>query len=188
MMKYPDASIVVDPIHFSEFVDQNGLVCFQNQSGWRFHEDPQMTILRVSREVWLGIHDDSVPPNDLPANDQSLNNQSANGQPLTPDEQIVEHMKILVDQRHRRTQKRMPRFEAATDAECKQMLSDALERQIWDLRLEKGVFGDVVRRRDREIKIGSLFVKAETQRQQDRNKPHPKGFRIGRFYIPFYGI
>ena len=178
-MRNPDGSLVgADPIHFSEFVDQNGLVCFQNQSGWRFHEDPQMTILRVSREVWLGIHDDSVPAID----------QSANGQSLTPDEQIVEHMKILVDQRHRRIQKTMPRFEAATDAECEQMRSDALERQVWDLRLEKGVFGDVVRRRDREIKTGSLFVKSETQRQQDRNKPHPKGFRIGRFYIPFYGI
>ena len=176
--KYPDASIVVDPIHFSEFVDQNGLVCFQNQSGWRFHENPQMTILRVSLEVWLGIHDNSVPAID----------QSANDQPLTPDEQIVEHMKILVDQRHRRTQKRMPRFEAATDAECKQMLSDALERQIWDLRLEKGVFGDVVRRRDREIKIGSLFVKRETKRLQMRISWHPRGQWVGNYFIPIEGL
>jgi hypothetical protein len=174
MMNNPDASIVhADPMHFSEFVDQNGLVCFQTQSDFSFQQKPRMPILRVSREVWLGIHDESV---------------SLNDQPLTPDEQIIEQMKILVDQRNRRTPKSVPRFEPTTETEYEWMLSDALERQVWDLRLERVVFGDVAQRRDREIKIGSLFVKYETEWKQNRIKHRPQGYWNGRYFIPLTGV
>ena len=183
-MKNPDGSLVgADPIHFSEFVDENGLVCFQYHSYSRFQKIPPQTILRVSPEVWLGIHDDSVP-----ANDQLLNNQSADDQPLTADEQIVEHMKILVDQRLQRTPKSALKLEPVPLADYDQIVSEALERQIWDLRLERVVFGDVMQRRDREIKIGSLFVKRETKRLQMRISWHPRGQWVGNYFIPMEGL
>jgi hypothetical protein len=174
MMNNPDASIVgADPVYFSEFVDRNGFVCFQDQSDFSFQEKPRMPILRVSREVWLGIHDDSV----------SLNDQT-----LTPDEQIIEHVKIQVDQRISRTLKSMPKFEPMTETEYNKALADALERHVWDLRLEKVAFGDVAQRRDRQIKIGSLFVKFETEQIQSRIKNRPKGHWKGRVFIPLVGF
>jgi hypothetical protein len=94
MMKNPDQSIIgADPTRFSEFVDANGLVCFQVQTTFRYQEVPRLPIVRVSREVWSSIHDCSAPVLD---------------RALTPDELLVEHVTFQVDQRICRGKTRVP--------------------------------------------------------------------------------
>jgi hypothetical protein len=170
MMTNPDSSIAhTDPMYFSEFVDRDGLVCSQTQTEFHFRERPQNTILRVSRTVWLAMHDDAV---------------SLTDQVLTSDEQIVMHAKAQVDLRVSRTETNPPKSETRTPAEYNQMVSDALERQIWSLRLEQEAFGDVDQPKSRQLKLGSLFVKFETEQIQSRIQRRPRGHLFGRFFFP----
>jgi hypothetical protein len=102
MMKNPDLSIVgSDPTRFSEFVDANGLVCFQIQTTFSFREVPRMPIIRVSREVWLSIHDRSAPVLD---------------RALTPDELLVEHVKLQAEVELQRLEPRVREYVRARQA------------------------------------------------------------------------
>ena len=172
MMKNPDPSIIgADPTRFSEFVDVNGLVCFQIQTTFCYREVPGMPIIRVSREVWLGIHDATAPKT---------------VQALTPDELLVESVISQVDQRIRRDKNCIPGIKQISDHEFQRLMNNLLEHQIWDEQLEVVVLGDAAQRRDRQIKIGSLYLKRATE--QLRVARRPKGVWNGRMFIPFDGF
>jgi hypothetical protein len=172
MMKNPDQSIVgADPSRFSEFVDANGLVCFQIQTTFSFREVPRTPIIRVSREVWLGIHDVAAPKTD---------------QALTPDELLVESVISQVDQRIHRGKTRVPGIKQISDHEFQRLMNNLLEHQIWDEELEVAVLGDAAERRDRQVKTGSLYLKRATEWHQISRRP--KGRWNGRFFVPFDGF
>jgi hypothetical protein len=130
-----------------------------------------MPTIRVSREVWLGIHDAAAPKTD---------------QALTPDELLVESVISQVDQRISRCGTRAPRINQISDHDFQRLMNNLLEHQIWDEELEEAVLGDAAERRDRQIKIGSLYLKRATEWHQISRRP--KGRWNGRMFIPFDGF
>jgi hypothetical protein len=172
MMQNPDPSLVgTDPMQFSEFVDADGLVCFQNQTTFSFNEKWNMPIIRISREVWLRIHDADAPKPD---------------QELTPDELLVESVTLQVDQRIRREKTRVSGIDQISDHEFKLLMNNLLEHRIWHEELETEILGNAEQRRDRQIKTGSLNLKYAMERH--RISRRPRGVWKGRIFIPFDGF
>jgi hypothetical protein len=171
MMKNPDDRIIgADPLWFSEFIDADGLVCFQVQTNFRFQENPSIPIIRVSREFWLGIHNDSLPEKT---------------QAQTLDEKMVEHVTLQIDQRNHQAGRGLPGHQPMADNDPHRILIEAVEHQIWDLRLHEALLGSITNRRDRQIKTRSLFLKHTTEWL--RSASHPNAQRIGRIFTPFTG-
>jgi hypothetical protein len=172
MIENSDQSIAgADPMRFFEFIDADGFVCFQKQLTFSYVVDPRAPTVRVSPEVWFGIHNVSKPEMDRAP---------------TPDELLVELVTLQVDQRIRRGRTHTFRNQQVPEADFYLRLSNLLKHQIWDWQLEQMVLGRETERRDRQIKTGSLFLKSEAHRlQQIRSMRRPLGVRVGRFLIPF---
>jgi hypothetical protein len=168
----PDPRIVgADPLRFSEFIDANGLVCFQPQTIFSFREERNAQIIRVSNEVWLQIHGTELPVLD---------------RVLTADELLVAFATVEVDQRLRLHEAGRLESTRVMSAELELRLFDKVEPPKSISNFAARIFGPITERRDRQIKRLSLEVKTNDMYLVRRKLPI--GHWRGKLFIPIDGF
>jgi hypothetical protein len=161
-MLNPDPRIVgADPMLFSEFIDADGLVCFQWQTIFSFREERRLATIRVSNEVWLQIHGTELPVLD---------------RALTEDELLVAFATVQVDERLRQYEAGWPEWTLVMNAELEERLFANLERPKFITRFADHIFGPITDRRDRQIKRLSLEIKSNDMYLANQK------WRTGRMY------